>query len=78
MASGGEPWFESPGLILSGLPDVQCFSRKTGAHPRNFTYHSMPLARSDHLLVDGVVIILARTHVAVLEVVRTLMVDAGF
>jgi hypothetical protein len=36
------------------------------------------LARSDHLPADGIVIILARTHVAVLEAVRTLVVDSGF
>ena len=36
------------------------------------------LVRSDHLSADGIVIILARTHVAVLEAVRTLIADSGF
>jgi hypothetical protein len=36
------------------------------------------LAQSDHLPADGIVIILARTHVAVLlEAMRTLIVESG-
>ena len=31
------------------------------------------LARSDHLPADGIVMIMARSHVAVLEAVRTLI-----
>ena len=36
------------------------------------------LARSDHLPADGIVIIMACTHVAVLEAVRILIVASGF
>ena len=36
------------------------------------------LARSDHFPADGIVMIMARTRVAVLEAVRTLIVASGF
>ncbi len=36
------------------------------------------LARSDHVPVHGIVIVMVRSRLAVLEAVRTLIVDSGF
>ena len=48
--------------------------RATGARMLS----DVALARSDHVPVHGIVIVMVRSRLAVLEAVRTLIVDSGF